>query len=178
MQIKEASIVNTSVNYKIYLDMDNVITDFDAACNSISYGLVKLHRTNRDDFWKVIESQGINFWSQMEWKIDGKDLVSHLLNYNTTVLSAHQNPRRGRIVEFSIKGKYDWLVREISKGFADKAIICRRSDKTMYADPFSILIDDNSENIKNWEDAGGIGVLHYDAESSIGKLYNIFYQKA
>ena len=70
--------------------------------------------------------------------------------------------------------QYDWLAREISKDFADKAIICRRSDKKMYSSPDCILVDDNAENIDNWEDEGGIGILHFATQNTIGKLEEIF----
>ncbi|WP_406669976.1 hypothetical protein V7O67_10205 [Methanolobus sp. ZRKC4] len=161
---------HTNIQYRIYLDMDNVITDFDNACNSISSGLIKLHSSDRDEFWKIIESQEITFWSEMSWKEDGRELVDYLLNYNTTILSAHPNPKRGSVAKFSRKGKYEWLAREIGKDFADKAIICRRSDKKMYSSTSCILIDDNTQNIKSWEEAGGIGILHFATENTIDKL--------
>ncbi len=156
--------------------MDNVITDFDNACNGISADLIKLHSSDRDEFWKIIGFQGITFWSDMPWKEDGRELVDYLLNYNTTILSAHPNPKRGNVVEFSKKGKYDWLAREIGKDFADKAIICRRSDKKMYSSPSCILVDDNAENVENWEERGGIGVLHFTAENTIDKLERLFVE--
>jgi hypothetical protein len=174
MSLKIKTPVHRNSQYRIYLDMDNVITDFDNACNSISPGLIKLHSSEKDEFWKIIESQKIPFWSDMPWKEDGRELVDYLLNYNTTILSAHPNPKRGNVAEFSKKGKYDWLVREIGKDFADKAIICRRSHKKMYSSPTSILVDDNVENIKNWEEAGGIGILHFASENTIGKLEQLF----
>lgn len=177
MSIKNNCNHHTNSQYRIYLDMDNVITDFDNACNSISSGLIKLHSSDKDEFWKIIESQEITFWSEMPWKEDGRELVDYLLNYNTTILSAHPNLKRGNVAEFSKKGKYDWLVREIGKDFADKAIICRRSDKKMYSSPTSILVDDNVENIKNWEDEGGIGILHFTTENTIGKLEQLFVDR-
>ncbi|KXS44101.1 MAG: hypothetical protein AWU59_734 [Methanolobus sp. T82-4] len=156
--------------------MDNVITDFDNACNSISADLIKLHSSDRDEFWKIIGFQGITFWSEMPWKEDGRELVDYLLNYNTIILSAHPNPKRGNVAEFSKKGKYDWLAREIGKDLADKAIICRRSEKKTYSSPNCILVDDNTQNIKSWEERGGIGVLHFTAENAIDKLERILYE--
>jgi hypothetical protein len=173
MSLKIKTPVHRNSQYRIYLDMDNVITDFDNACNSISADLIKLHSSDRDEFWKIIGFQGITFWSEMPWKGDGKELVDYLLNYNTTILSAHPNPKRGSVVEFSKKGKYNWLVREIDKDFADKAIICRRSDKKTYSSPNCILVDDNAQNIKSWEEAGGIGILHFASENTIDKLEQI-----
>lgn len=168
--------VRANIQYRIYLDMDNVITDFDNACNSISPGLVNLHSSDRGEFWKIIGSQGISFWSEMPWKKDGKELVDYLLKYNTTILSAHPNPKRGNVMEFSKKGKYDWLAREIGKDFADMAIICKRSDKKMYSYPDCILVDDNAENIESWEDKGGIGILHFAAGNTIDKLEQLFME--
>lgn len=174
MSIKIKSFNHAAIQYKFYLDMDNVITDFDNACNSIPSDLIKLHNFDKNEFWKVIGSQGISFWSEMPWKKDGKELVEYLLNYNTTILSAHPNPKKGSVVEFSKKGKYDWVVREIGKDFANKAIICRRLDKKMYSSTDCILVDDNAENIENWEDDGGIGILHFTTENTIDKLEQIF----
>ena len=39
-----------------------------------------------------------------------------------------------------------------------------------------ILIDDTAKNIADWEAAGGIGILHTDASSTIAKLKEIGYE--
>ena len=39
-----------------------------------------------------------------------------------------------------------------------------------------ILIDDTAKNIEDWESAGGIGILHTDAFSTIAKLKEIGYE--
>ncbi|MFY1110217.1 MAG: hypothetical protein AB3K77_00790 [Methanosarcinaceae archaeon] len=165
--------LDSSNNFNIFLDMDNVLTDFNLACNNVFDGLFNMHSTDRDSFWRIIAEQGIPFWAKMPWKKDGKELCNHLLKYNTRILSAHPNPKRGEVVEFSKKGKYEWLAKEIGKDFADRAIICRRAEKELYAGPECILVDDNSENIELWEKAGGIGVLHSRTENTIEKLNRI-----
>ncbi len=164
---------DSSNNFNIFLDMDNVLTDFNLACNTVFDGLFNMHSTDRDNFWRILAEQGIPFWAKMPWKKDGKELCNYLLKYNTRVLSAHPNPKRGEVVEFSKKGKYEWLVKEIGKDFADRAIICRRAEKERYSGPECILVDDNSENIELWEKAGGIGVLHSKTENTIEKLNRI-----
>lgn len=165
--------IKSENNFKIFLDMDNVLTDFNLACNSVFDGLFTLHSTDKDRFWKIIAEQGTPFWTEMPWKKDGKELCNYLLKYDTRILSAHPNPKRGEVVEFSKKGKYEWLVKEIGKDFANRAIICKRSEKERYASPECILVDDNSENIELWKKAGGIGVLHSETESTIEKLNGI-----
>lgn len=39
--------------------------------------------------------------------------------------------------------------------------------KQNYAAPDKILIDDHEKNIQQWKDAGGIGILHKDWETTI-----------
>jgi hypothetical protein len=52
----------------------------------------------------------------------------------------------------------------------NKMILVPAWKKKEYATPTSILIDDRADNINQWEAAGGIGILHTDAASTIAKL--------
>ena len=51
-----------------------------------------------------------------------------------------------------------------------KLILAFAHQKKDYANENSILIDDRSKNIDQWRAAGGIGILHTDAASTIEKL--------
>ena len=44
------------------------------------------------------------------------------------------------------------------------------SQKAAFAEKGSVLIDDRPKNIKAWEDAGGIGIIHESAEKTINIL--------
>jgi hypothetical protein len=46
------------------------------------------------------------------------------------------------------------------------------TNKAMYANPNSILIDDNKENITAWQKSGGIGILFHNASDAIEALEN------
>ena len=48
--------------------------------------------------------------------------------------------------------------------------------KARFAGPNKILIDDREDNIAAWKAAGGIGILHTDAFSTIAKLKEIGYE--
>jgi hypothetical protein len=55
----------------------------------------------------------------------------------------------------------------------DADIIDYINKKQEFASPNSILIDDREKNIEQWRNAGGIGVLHTDAASTIKQLKDL-----
>jgi hypothetical protein len=52
-------------------------------------------------------------------------------------------------------------------------LVPKSSDKAKFATPNSILIDDREKSITPWVKAGGIGILHKDAASTITELRKI-----
>jgi hypothetical protein len=51
------------------------------------------------------------------------------------------------------------------------------ASKQNYAGSNRILIDDLESNIKEWEEKGGIGILHKNAITTLKILKNILYTK-
>ena len=151
-------------DYKIYCDMDSVICDWVKA-----YEELELSDKDFDDWssevgpeeaWKQIEEKGgEEFWSEMDWMPDGKELWDYIKKYNPTILST---PAR---YEESKTGKHKWIKRELG----DIPTILTK-DKHDYADENSILIDDFDKKINNWKGAGGIGILHTDTKDTIKQL--------
>ena len=77
--------------YTIYCDMDGVLTDFSGDFMKYAKLNAKVDLDERDDvpnnaaaryekkhgsdaFWKVVESGGLKFWSDMSWNPGGKKL--------------------------------------------------------------------------------------------------------
>lgn len=171
--------------YRIYSDMDGVIVDFDKKFKSIHQNP---DGKNIEDFmeekgvastWFIINKQGEEFWSSMEWMSDGKDYWDYIKKYDPTILSS---PSRQ---ESAMSGKYKWVKKhlgiEVDKYYTEKedflkdkddVRIILSEDKHEFVDPNkkSILIDDTKEKIESWEEAGGIGILHRSAEETIDKL--------
>jgi 5'-nucleotidase len=52
-------------------------------------------------------------------------------------------------------------------------VVEKSHDKAKFATPNTILIDDREKSIKPWVEAGGIGILHKDAASTIAQLRKI-----
>jgi hypothetical protein len=52
-------------------------------------------------------------------------------------------------------------------------VVDKSHDKAKFATPNTILIDDREKSIKPWVDAGGIGILHKNAQTTIEELRKI-----
>jgi FMN phosphatase YigB (HAD superfamily) len=163
------------MEYRIYVDLDGVLTDFD---KNIQDGFLKeFNKENgtnikdgfefedeygRNEFWKRVDELGIEFWSEMPWMKDGKKLWNFIKEYDTEILT---KPSKQKICK---EGKRKWCDRELGDV---KVNIEMKKEK--YAKPNHILIDDLEKNIVPWIAAGGIGILHKNAEDTIKKLKGI-----
>jgi cytidyltransferase-like protein len=148
--------------YKIYVDMDGVLVDFDGGYEKLT-GITTRAADEKgpEFFWKPISKAGAKWWITLNWMPDGKQLWDYVKKYNPELLSA---PSRE---EASKMGKRIWVKRELP----GVKLILRLADKKQeFASPNSILIDDREKNIEQWKSAGGVGILHTDAASTIKKL--------
>lgn len=146
------------------MDLDGCITNFDKALSKVT-GLPEkkgFNFGNDPKIWAKIDGAGEKFWSTMEWMPDGRQLWNAIEIYKPTVLTA---PSRH---ESSVEGKKVWLRNNLP----DVPYIIDQK-KESYADEDSILIDDREKNIKKWEEAGGIGVLHKDTKTTLDKLRSV-----
>jgi len=153
------------MNYTIYSDMDGVLSDFDKRFMQFSDGIPPgqyEQRKGKEEFWKLIDDTvGVPFWAGMDWMPDGKEYWSYIEKYNPIILSAPSKNKESKY------GKRIWKKRNMPN---NKMILVPAWKKKEYATPTSILIDDRADNINQWEAAGGIGILHTDAASTIAKL--------
>jgi hypothetical protein len=153
------------MNYTIYSDMDGVLSDFDKRFMEFSDGIPPgqyEQRKGREEFWKLIDDTvGVPFWAGMDWMSDGKEYWNYIEKYNPIILSAPSKKEESKY------GKRIWKKRNMPNS---KMILVPAWKKKEYANPTSILIDDRADNINQWEAAGGIGILHTDAASTIAKL--------
>jgi hypothetical protein len=151
---------------KVYVDMDGVIADFKTQFAKYDYDISKLANTDP----KTIKS----LFANLKPLYDGVKLLQWLTRNKVdfTILSAPLRP--GSKTDDSGSnaskiGKHEWLSKNVP-GKEKTAIFT--SNKHKYANN-SILIDDSSRYIDKWTEAGGIGILHTDYESTISKLEKI-----
>lgn len=148
-------------DFKIYVDLDGVLTDFVRSLKSV--GLEDKENLTSEE-WEIINKYGVDWWSEMNWMPDGKELWSYVKDYSPKILSAPSKSQD------SIDGKKLWVKNHLGN---TPLLLTKKEEKQKYADPNSILIDDNVGNIKRWRDAGGIGILHTSTAKTIAQLKEI-----
>ena len=157
--------VADATKYKIFSDMDGVLTDFDKSFEKYSKGIPPREyekKFGKDGFWKLIDGEGkVGFWVGMPWMGDGKQYWDYIKDYDTELLSSPSRSSTSRL------GKRLW-VRNNMPGI--KLTLAQASKKQNYAAPNHILIDDRKSNIDQWKAAGGIGILHTSASDTIQQL--------
>lgn len=147
--------------YKIYCDLDGVLVDFAKGYHKLTGIDLDGQFHNSEKFWDPINSAGYDFWINLEWMPDGKNIWSYIEKYNPDILSAPSREDDSRI------GKFDWVKRELP---GVRLILRTMKNKKEFASPNSILIDDNEININDWKNAGGIAIHHKSANETIKQL--------
>jgi hypothetical protein len=114
--------------------------------------------------WKIIKNN-MSHWEQLPAMPGALQLWSFIAPYEPTILTGC--PTSGK--QQAIDGKTIWKNRELGEHVP--IITCFSRDKPKHmANAGDILVDDMEKNITRWVEAGGIGILHTDASSTIAQL--------
>ena len=154
----------------IYCDLDEVLVDFMRGANAAVGGdFVKMDKNER---WNKL-NQTKGFWSNLSWKSNAKRLHDFIMRFNPHVLSAYT----GRDPTSKV-GKMKWLKKNANFKRGNIHLVLR-SQKKSYAttdEKPNILIDDYDKNIREWQAAGGIGILHTDVGKTISELKRLGFK--
>ncbi len=159
-----ATLREDDIEYKIFSDMDGVITDFDESFKKASDGIAPRDYEKKfgiNKFWELIDSKGVGFWVGMPYMSDGERYWDYIKNYDVELLSSPSRSESSRL------GKRLW-VRNNMPGV--KLTLAYSADKQKYAAPNHILIDDRKSNIDQWVSRGGVGILHTSTADTIRQL--------
>jgi hypothetical protein len=149
--------------------MDGVLCDFVLAAKRATGQDWTGLRSGQD--WESIRKTK-NYWANMPWTRDGKQLWSYLSKYKPHILSAFsvEDPN-------CIPGKMRWLRKEVGYTQNSMINIVRRAEKKNFAMKGSdvgrkpaILIDDYPKNVLQFRAAGGIGIEHTSTSKTISLL--------
>lgn len=161
----EGTPANDNYLGQIYLDMDGVLADFDAAaCKALgtdnSYKWEWIHGTKA--FWDTLFAND-NFFFDLPPMPDAMvlfDAVAHLKPIVLTALPKTGAAEVGR-------QKRDW----IAKHLGDVPVItCQTSEKPDFCLRGDVLVDDRSVNRTKWIGRGGHYVLHTSAADSVAQM--------
>ena len=157
--------------YKIYVDLDGVLADFNRELKRLGFSEQQFAADpkRKKVFWQLIGAmakRGEQFWGVMYPLPDAAKLWQYVKPHSPEILSATGH------VGNAVPEKREWCAHYLG---ADVTVnLVRRSgDKAQYANPHSILIDDRSKCIDPWVAAGGIGILHTSAEDTITALKDL-----
>lgn len=150
---------------KIFIDMDDVVADF------TNFVKNELHIKNHiDENWReILKKQRI--YSLLPKMKDADYLIDECLKFSSSknyeILFLTAVPRRNDM-PWAFYDKIKWAEKyypNIPVWFGpfskDKQDHCKKGD---------ILIDDRIDNIKNWIDKNGIGILHKNAYTTVQQL--------
>jgi hypothetical protein len=154
---------------KVFIDMDGVLTNWSKAVKDLGSGPAAglsddATQEQKQMMYDAIEKAGADFWAEMKWLDEGKELWDLVKGLNPVLLSS---PGKFR---FAPAGKRIW-VQENLPGIS----LFLDENKYQYAESVgdTILIDDNKENISSWIESGGIGILHEDLEKTKTELQRV-----
>ena len=160
-------------NYKIYVDMDGVVADFDKRFTDLS-GMSPSDyeaKNGKNAFWDFIDvKHKLAFWVGIPPMSDAQSLMDYVSKHDYEMLTAPS------IKKESLMGKGLWIRNWANKGlFPSKPKVNYKpaKNKHHFAAPNHILIDDKQSTIDSWNAAGGIGILHTSAGSTINQLKKI-----
>lgn len=155
---------------KIYVDMDGVLADFNKKWVE-KYGfdpeMTHKHKKQRkeqfSDFVKDHEFSVLDPMSDMKVLVDY--LNNKLDNIPKEILSS---TARDEYFETLSQQKTMWLHNH-DIDWKENFVPGKRH-KYKYAEEGFVLIDDDRQNIEDWNKAGGVGILHRDALTTIALL--------
>lgn len=164
---------NQIPQYKLYCDMDGVLTDFEQRFNYFTGQRPKQYKNRYGEraFWHLIDVEvGLSFWSKMPWMPQGKQLWNFISRYNPELLTSPSKDNNSRL------GKNLWVKNNLNP--QPKVVFSYSEDKQTYAQQSAILIDDKKSNIEQWVAKGGIGLRCKDGniQPIISKLKQLGYE--
>jgi len=173
--------------YQIYCDMDGVLTDFETRFVTLLqqegpkyYSKATIAQVTRpkhfdklegtEEFWKFIDQYiGLEFWSQMEWMPNGRQLWDFIQPYGPKILTSPSEDNTSRL------GKRLWVKENLVPA---PEVLFRFGDaKSDFANENTILIDDKPSNLAAFAGKGGIALEVKDGEiqSVINALRELGY---
>jgi len=157
----------------VYCDMDGVLADFLGAYDEFfgnkipSKGFVAISGHE----WKRLKTEWPTFWIDLDPLPNAMGLWKEISSYAPSILTAIPVGWPS-----AATGKAVWVRQHLTKfGYkpSQQLITCLRHEKQQYAttngEP-NVLIDDQDNNVREWQAAGGIAIHYTDSRSMVAKV--------
>lgn len=171
MRLTEINSSQKTTTYRLFVDLDGVLADFDKGIEKLLGQRPPRDRNADKEFkkkmWKAVgryQKEGGHFWGDLDMMPDAASLWDYVKKYNPSILTATGNPGYN-----AGQQKVVWVEHHLGANIP--VHLTRKSEeKAQFAGPNHILIDDREKSIEPWTAAGGIGILHRSAADSIRQL--------
>jgi len=157
--------------------MDGVLADFKTAAVKVNGMSIQkwMSIPSSQQKWERIKNNS-TFWHNLPWMPGGQALWRYITKFDPHILSAY--------VEESydpncIPGKRAWLRKNARITDRSKINLVRRKEKKNFATKGgqkNILIDDYEKNVREFINAGGMGIVHKDYRNTIQSLKRLGIQ--
>lgn len=180
MKLQEVTLQQEpeEVSYTIFCDLDGVLADFKKEMRKILKSPVESQQYSDDLYakdpafrkrmWKTVadyqKDNGPTLWRHLELLPDAMQLWNFIKDKNVQILTATGDSKYGSAAQ-----KRAWVTEHF--GSAVRCNFVKSAPlKAEYAGSHHILIDDQARATQPFIQAGGIGIVHTSAASTIAKL--------
>ena len=157
---------------KIYFDMDGVLADFERGvrelCNLEPLSQNAKHRDKHKDdiMWEKIKEVE-HFYYLLNPVQNAKELFDSVYErYKERCEILTGIPKPHREINHASEDKKRWVRENLSEDVAVN-IVYREEKQNYVHGKGCVLIDDSVRNIREWNEAGGTGILFKDATETI-----------
>ena len=158
---------------KIYLDMDGVLADFERGVRELCN--FEAEKTQDEDpvrdelMWAEIKKID-HFYSKLDLMPGAREMFDSLygrFGERCEILTGIPKARRG--ILYAAEDKTEWVKRLLSDTVVVNTVY-KAEKKNFVKGKGSILIDDLEQNIREWREAGGTGILFKSAAQAMSEL--------
>lgn len=161
----------------IYLDLDGVFADYRGSFAKI---LGRDYHEDPEWAWSFLEQEQ-ELYRKLSLLPGALDLLQSIgraaaaAGERMTFLTAL--PLRTGYLATAAEDKV-WWVRHVL--LSDLPVICvaHWKEKKTYAGPSNVLIDDSARNIVEWQESGGVGILHTTPSLTMQRLDKVLAERA
>ena len=168
-----------SQKINVFLDLDGVLVNlhkelkdqfnFEFPKDQSDENRQKIH-----DLWYMISDEHPGFWSKLAPMQDYRIIYEACLSVDPHlfICSATPEPFTDEDDWQCAGEKRDWVWHNLGWSQCQRTIITKSKLKQNWMRPgdINILVDDHIANIKRWNKAGGVGIHHYDLQTTLKEL--------